>query len=87
MAAIRELTSDILAQLATDFPPSELQARCQQLATAFGDDRTRRCLVWAARGHGWYFDFLCRLDYRDVISAAEMAPLGGRLLRFQPSDS
>lgn len=82
MDATAVLAPDILAQLAIDFPEEEWQARRQQVVRAFGDDRTRRCVVWAARGHGSYFDLLCRLDYRDVIAAAEYERLGTQLYDF-----
>jgi hypothetical protein len=68
-----EVEQDILDQLTADFPPDEVQIRLQQLVQASSVSRIQRCIVFASRGHPWYFDHLCRLievDFRDVIMAA-----------------
>lgn len=80
-----EIAPDILIQLRKDFPEAEVPQRALQLETAIGDQRLQRCIVFAARGHPWYFDYLCRLvqiDFRDVILAAEYDRLTARLYDF-----
>jgi hypothetical protein len=80
-----ELAPDILKQLQADFPPDQWQARIEQLSLATSNERVQRCIVWAGRGHPWYFDYLCRLtkvDYRDIIMAAEYERLSARLYDF-----
>jgi hypothetical protein len=80
-----EIAPDIVDRIRTDFPASDVAARLSQLAEASGSDRIQRCIVFAARGHPWYFDYLCRLanvDYRDVIMAAEYDRLNARLYDF-----
>jgi hypothetical protein len=70
---------DIESQLKHDFP-QDFTARLKQLTDLHPvSDRLIRCIVFAARGHPWYFDFLCRRakhDYRDVLKAAEYEPGG-----------
>jgi hypothetical protein len=68
------IAADILEQLQQDFPVGDVAARLKQLIEATESSRLQRCDVFASRGHPWYFDYLCRLvkvDYRDVIVAAE----------------
>lgn len=80
-----EIASDIVDCLRTDFPAAEVDTRLHQLETASRDGRIQRCIVFAARGHPWYFDYLCKLakiDFRDVIMAAEYDRLGARLYNF-----
>lgn len=80
-----EIDPDIVSQVRSDFPPDEVSARLDQLAAASMCQRVLRCIVFAARGHPWYFDSLCklaRIDYRDVIVAAEYERLGARLYDF-----
>jgi len=85
-----DVPPDVLAQLQTDFPASEVEQRVRQLEKLICGERVQRCIVFAARGHGWYFDQLCRLsrgDYRDAIMAAEYGG-GVRLYDFnQPIPS
>jgi hypothetical protein len=69
-----DIANDILEQMQRDFPDEELAGRLAQLAEATKLERLQRCIVFASRGHPWYFEYLCRLakvDYRDVIMAAE----------------
>ena len=80
-----DIAPDIFRQLEADFPAAELESRLSQLMEATESERVQRCIVWAARGHPWYFDFLCRMtkvDYRDVIMAAEYDRLGAHLYNF-----
>lgn len=80
-----EIAADILTQLQTDFCEAEWVRRIAQLSQASQSDRVQRCIVWASRGHRWYFDFLCQLaeeDYRDVILSAEYDRLDARLYDF-----
>ena|SRR5688500_14553138 len=79
------IEADIVKQVQSDFPPEAVPTVLAQLETASSTPRIQRCIVFAARGHPWYFDFLCRLskiDYRDVIMAAEYERLGDRLYDF-----
>ena len=83
--AIMKIEPDILNQLESDFPPDEIPVRVEQLVKATNDSRMQRCIVFASRGHPWYFDYLCRLvkvDFRDVILAAEYDRLDARLYDF-----
>ena len=80
-----DLDPDILARVPHDFPPGDVTGRLAQLAEASTCQRILRCIVFAARGHPWYFDYLCKLamiDYRDVIMAAEYEREGARLYDF-----
>lgn len=80
-----DITPDILERVHADFPSDEVEARLAQLAAASPSLRILRCIVFAARGHPWYFDYLCKLakvDDRDVIMAAEYERLGTRLYDF-----
>jgi hypothetical protein len=82
------LPADILEQVKSDFPASDIPSVITRLESASSNERVRRCIVFAARGHPWYFDFLCRLakiDSRDVILAAEYERLGDRLYDFTKS--
>jgi hypothetical protein len=79
------IEADIVKQVQADFPPEAVSAILAQLEAASSTPRIQRCIVFAARGHPWYFDFLCRLskiDSRDVIMAAEYERLGDRLYDF-----
>ena len=79
------LETDIVQQVDSDFPLESVPAVLRQLELAASTPRLQRCIVFAARGHRWYFDFLCRLakgDSRDVIMAAEYERLGERLYDF-----
>ncbi len=76
---------DIIDRVRLDFPPEQAPEVIQRLDALGGSQRVLRCIVFAARGHQWYFDFLCRLaacDYRDVILAAEYTRFGDRLYDF-----
>ncbi len=76
---------DIVERVKADFPVADVPSVLARLESASSSQRVLRCIVFAARGHPWYFDFLCRLantDYRDVIMAAEYERLGERLYDF-----
>lgn len=76
---------DIVDQLRQDFAAVDVAARLSQLAQASASPRIQRCIVFASRGHPWYFDYLCKLvdiDSRDVIMAAEYDRLDARLYDF-----
>jgi hypothetical protein len=80
-----EVAPDIVDQLRRDFPAAEVGARLAQLVQASSSPRIQRCIVFASRGHSWHFDYLCRLakvDYRDVIMAAEYDRRDARLYDF-----
>jgi hypothetical protein len=79
------METDIIEQIRRDFSSEEVAHVLDRLESATTSPRILRCIVFAARGHPWYFDFLCRqakTDYRDVIKAAEYEPLGERLYDF-----
>ncbi len=79
------IESDIVDQVRKDFPAEEVPHILERLESLSQVARIRRCVVFAARGHPWYFDFLCRLvkvDSRDVINAAEYERLGEQLYDF-----
>jgi hypothetical protein len=80
-----KMAADIVEQVRRDFDASEVDARLDQLARATSTERVRRCIAFAARGHAWYFDYLCKLasiDFRDVIKAAEYTREDDRLYDF-----
>jgi hypothetical protein len=82
---MEKLAPDIFAQLQKDFPADQVAARVQQVLETTSNERLQRCIVFAGRGHPWYFDYLCRMyktDYRDVILIAEYDRLGARLYNF-----
>ena len=79
------IEADIVAQIQADFPPEDLPTILAQLESASSTPRIQRCIVFAARGHSWYFDYLCRhtkTDFRDVIMAAEYVLGDVRLYDF-----
>lgn len=79
------IACDILAQLQHDFPAADAAGLIERLEFASSSERVQRCIVWAARGHPWYFEFLCqlaRIDYRDVILVAEYERFGEHLYDF-----
>src|SRR5687768_17889816 len=79
------IAPDILQQLQQDFPADQLPAALAALESASSSPRLQRCIVFAARGHPWYFGYLCRhtkTDYRDVIMAAEYVLSDVRLYDF-----
>jgi len=79
------ITTDIVEQLRRDFPPFEFEARLSQLTQASNSPRIQRCIAFASRGHPWHFDYLCKLakvDFRDVIMAAEYERMGAHLYDF-----
>ena len=79
------MPADIFEQVKADFPAADIPSVLTRLESASRSERVLRCIVFAARGHPWYFDFLCRLakiDARDVIMAAEYERLGDRLYDF-----
>jgi hypothetical protein len=83
--SVMPMELDIVEQLQRDFPVSEIEARLSQLAQASNSLRIQRCIVFASRGHPWYFDYLCKLakfDFRDVVMAAEYDRLNVRLYDF-----
>jgi len=76
---------DIVENVRADFPVEAVADVLSRLEAASSVPRIQRCIVFAARGHPWYFDYLCRLakiDYRDVIMAAEYDRLNARLYDF-----
>ena len=80
-----DLEPDIVECVRADFPPEAVINVLSQLEAASSSPRLQRCIVFAARGHPWYFEYLCRLakiDYRDVIMAAEYDRLNARLYDF-----
>jgi hypothetical protein len=79
------LEPDIEECLARDFPADALPAALSSIAAASSSPRIQRCIAFAARGHPSYFDYLCklaRIDYRDVIMAAEYDRFGTQLYDF-----
>lgn len=80
-----ELRPDIVAQATADFPPEKVGEVLEQLQVASSSERIQRCIVFAARGHPWRFQFLCKLakdDFRDVIMNAEYDRHDARLYDF-----
>jgi len=76
---------DIVEQVQADFPPDAVPSILAQLEAASSTPHIQRCIVFAARGHPWYFGYLCRhtkTDYRDVIMAAEYVVGDVRLYYF-----
>jgi hypothetical protein len=79
------IEADIVEQVQVDFPPETVSSVLAQLETASSTPRIQRCIVFASRGHPWYFAYLCRhtkTDYRDVIMAAEYVLSDLRLYDF-----
>ncbi|HAB18276.1 MAG TPA: hypothetical protein PLX89_27305 [Verrucomicrobiota bacterium] len=77
--------SDIEERVRVDFPPDAVAEILRRLESASANARTQRCIVFAARGHLWYFNYLCRVakrDFRDVILAAEYDRFDIRLYDF-----
>ncbi len=69
-----DIPQDILDQLRIDFGIEAVPGLIEKLVAATGNARVQRCIVFKARGHRWFFDYLCRmtkLDFRDVIMTAE----------------
>jgi hypothetical protein len=76
---------DIIEQVQKDFCPEAVAGVLSQLEAASSTPRIQRCIVFAARGHPWYFSYLCKqakTDYRDVIVAAEYILSDVRLYDF-----
>ena len=76
---------DIIAQVQADFSPEAVPGVLAQLESVSATPCIQRCIVFAARGHPWYFAYLCRhtkTDYRDVIMAAEYVLSDIRLYDF-----
>jgi hypothetical protein len=85
MQVIDHIEQDIMKCVEADFPASEVSEILEVLRAASGRPRIQRCIVFAARGHRSYFEYLCRLvavDERDVIMAAEYDRLNVRLYDF-----
>lgn len=75
-ASQMDVDPDILDQLQRDFPSEAIPAVLSQLLATTKSQRVLRCIVFAARGHRWFLDYLCRMaefDCRDVIMTAEFA--------------
>ena len=71
-----DLDPDIVEQLRRDFAEEAVPAVITQLLATTKSPRVHRCIVFAARGHRWFLDYLCRMaksDWRDVIMTAEYA--------------
>ncbi len=69
-----ELAADILEQLCADFGAEAVNPLAEQLAETTSIARVQRCIVFKARGHRWFFNYLCKmtkLDFRDMIVTAE----------------
>ena len=49
---------DIVERVTIDFPPEVVSEVLEKLAVASNCPRVQRCIVFAARGHSWYFDML-----------------------------
>jgi hypothetical protein len=80
-----DIDPDIIARLQADFLPDEADARLTQLSEASESQRVLRCIVFAAQGRVGHFDYLCKLakiDWRDVIMAAEYDRENTRLYDF-----
>jgi hypothetical protein len=74
--ASMDLEPDIVEQLRRDFAEAAVPTVARQLLATTKAPRVQRCIVFAARGHRWFLDYLCRLaksDWRDVIMTAEHA--------------
>jgi hypothetical protein len=82
---------DIVERVRADFPPEAVADVLNKLEAASSSPRIQRCIVFAGRGHPWYFAYLCRhtkTDFRDVIKAAEYVLSDVRLYDFtQPFHS
>jgi len=52
------MPADILEQVKADFPAADIPSVLTRLESASRSERVLRCIVFAARGHPWYFDFL-----------------------------
>jgi hypothetical protein len=79
------IETDIIQQVQAEFPLEAVPDILTQLEAASHTPRVQRCIVFAARGHPWYFAYLCRhakTDYRDVIMAAEYVMSDVRLYDF-----
>lgn len=79
------ISEDVMRQIEHDFTPSEIASVISRLESVETSDRVIRCIVFASRGHPWYFEFLCKEaenDSRNVIMAAEYERLGTRLYEF-----
>ena len=79
------IEADIVERVQADFPPESVSSVLAQLEAASSTPRIQRCIVFAARGHPWYFAYLCRhtkTDHRDVIMAAEYVLSDLRLYDF-----
>lgn len=80
--ASMDLDADIFEQLQRDFAAEVVPSIVAQLLATTESTRVQRCIVFAARGHRWFFDYLCRMaksDSRDVIATAEYARLDPQL--------
>jgi hypothetical protein len=76
---------DIVESVRADFSAEVVPDVLGRLEAASNMPRIQRCIVFAARGHPWYLEYLCQLakiDYRDVIMAAEYDRLNIRLYDF-----
>jgi hypothetical protein len=79
------IEADIVERVQADFPAESVASVLAELEAASSTPRIQRCIVFAARGHPWYFAYLCRhtkTDYRDVIMAAEYVLSDLRLYDF-----
>ena len=83
--AVVSIEPDFLERVRADFPPEVVSDALSRLEAASSTPRIQRCIVFAARGHPWYFAYLCRhtkTDYRDIIIAAEYVLSNVRLYDF-----
>lgn len=80
-----EIPEDIVAAVRQDFGAGQAPEVLALVASATESTRVRRCIVFAARGHLGHLESLCelaRIDFRDVVVAAEYTRFGQRLYDF-----
>lgn len=65
-ATTTELKPDIVEYVRENFPPEVVAAALARLASVSVVPRIQRCIVFASRGHPWYFDFLCKTHKLDA---------------------
>jgi len=56
-----QIAPDIVTQVRNDYPAESVPTVLDQLARTSTNERTLRCIVFAARGHVWYLNYLCKL--------------------------
>ena len=79
------IEADIVECIQRDFPEDSVQDILTKILAASSSQRIQRCIAFAARGHRSHLDYLCqlaRIDYRDVIMAAEYDRFDTQLYDF-----